>query len=724
MGKNYKNTDIMIIENCKRTLFRCAADVYNKQGMSRPSFRPRPIDYAKPLPIIKSSKDLRNEDDVVVNRALPAIATGVDPAEEEERHLQQALLASVYGENSTAASADIPIPVVSTVQPPSYPGREGPFKRPPKYIRFNKSDEQLEQVTIDYDADFEDEKFVREYNEAHKGSALTLGILEKAMDVLEKKQGNLENEDKVIVPYAAIRDSLSVALNSVSETCRAKMFAHWAARREVHPEPFLRYYQKQPDPSDPNPAVAFRPRDRDVGAAAGRRLNTYENFRRAKTLREAFERLSEILQSCIKRDRMKLEALSVNALQTRLQMVDQGGPRAETASHRALLASKDSVVVAGDPPATMLPASDLQLPSGIPVSALPEERASAIAAAEKAAAAAAAEKAPKKAVRRASRATTATASSSSDKGVTSAAARTRAVGHAIGVDNYGFDEHGNRFLKHMRYFAGGFMNYGVSPYDHRVFAAASERNTVRSLPREPAPVQMPSSAVPFASLPDRSAARAALARHAFLRSRAGKPLLPLAKRRCRHPLRVRGRVGRGGRIIFDRVTYERERGVKAASYPASVEMGGVYTAGLPLEGVGRTLREGATYGALGKVALLEPRGIAEESDSGESAKDEYATLVRPLRPVVPLARGTPREDGVIDYWPRRRRTGAKLGRGGKRAPKMPRIDSISDDDEARRSATLNDVFKQRVPFSSSPTLVTEIVAEHDLSVTSMARSAM
>jgi len=52
--------------------------------MVRPSFRPRPIDLNKPLPIVKTTKDLKHdEDNVAVARALPAMATGVDPTEEE-----------------------------------------------------------------------------------------------------------------------------------------------------------------------------------------------------------------------------------------------------------------------------------------------------------------------------------------------------------------------------------------------------------------------------------------------------------------------------------------------------------------------------------------------------------------------------------------------------------------------------------------------------------------
>lgn len=707
--------------------------------MSRPSFRPRPIDHAKPLPIIKSSKDLRNEDDVVVNRALPAIATGVDPAEEEERHLQQALLASVYGENSSAAAADIPIPVITAVEAPAYPELGGPFKRPETYIAFNRSDEELERLTIDYDADFEDEEFVKKYciehptSEKSKTAPLTVGKLEKGMDALEKEQGRLENEDKVIVPYSAVRNVLALVLKDVSELCRSRVYAHWFDRRDRHPEPFLRFYQKQPDPTDTNPAVAFRPRDRDLGAAAGRRLNTYENFRRATTLRAELDKLRKILRACISRDRVKAELLSVAALQARLQLVAQGGARVEVASQRSLHASRGSVVLAGTPPITAaaLPAADLKLPITVPIVPLHEEALSVIAAA-----AAVVERVPKKIIRRTiSRQSAERVRDSIGAAAAETRPGTRPVGQVAGIDNYGFDEHGNRFLKHMRYFAGGFMNYGVSPYDHRVFAAASERNTVRELPREPQSITLPHPNVPFARLPDTEPDREEVARKAFLRARARAKVGPKENKsggissvfppdkssaitKRRRPIRVRGRVGRGGRIIFDRVTYERERGVKAASYPSSVEMGGVYTGGLPLEAVPRVLRSGVRRGALGNVALLQPRPHRDEDDedaNSSESDDMYSTLVAPLKPMVQLSRGIVKSNGEVDYWPhRRKRTGAKLGRTDEshsmiRASSPP--NDTEDEMEVDSGMRLRSWNKSNAAYSAVGNLISEVVSD-------------
>ena len=644
--------------------------------MSRPSFRPRPIDHGKPLPIIKSSKDLRNEDDVVVSRSLPAIATGVDPSEEEERHLQQALLASVYA----TKPVDIPIPVFSKVQRVAYPQRKGPFRRPPAYIHFDKSDRDLEHVTIDYDADFEDEQFLKKLHLQHpappgtKNKPLTLGQLEMAMDVLEKHQGTLENDDKTTVPYATVRAALANALGAFSDTCRRAVFAHWSNRRQRHKHSFLRLYQRQPDPSDPNPAVAFRPRDKDAAAANGRRLNTYENFKRAQNIRAELVRLRKIFQTQIQREKYKAELLAVNALRARLSLIAQGGPRIELIARRLLASSKDAVVLPPGGPSTVthtaLASDDLNFPMSTCQSVpLPEDALSASLAAI------ATEKVPKKVVRRSGARGTDKSRTEPESIAETARANVRAVGQAA-VDNYFFDDLGNRFLKHMRYFAGGFLNYGVSPYDHRVFTAASERNTVRELANDPPPFTFPSPLVEFAQLPEDKAARIKAARKAFELSKQGKlssneneseedddvSLTPAPPKRPRHetPMRVRGRIGRGGRIILDRVSYERERGVKAASYPASVEAGGVYTGGFPIEAAPRLLRSGIKKTELGSMALIQPRPL---DDSTDDSSDDYRTLIRPLKPVSQLSRGVIQSNGTISYWPHRGTSGGKRGRG-------------------------------------------------------------
>lgn len=669
---------------------------------------------------MRTSKDLRNADDVVVSRALPQVGTGVEAAELEERHLQQALLASVYGEDAkNSKSFDIPIPVFETVEPPSCRSQSS-FVRPPDvYIMFDKSDEDLENSMVDYDGDHVDEAFVAKYNIAHKKQQIPLDMdgLERGIDALEKVQGRVlaEEEDTEgveqtlkpdpkkgssaaaaaavaaaaakkkrketsdsLLQFSQVRSELVATLPTCTDTGRREIHAYWIERRLAHGGPFHRLYIKAPTTDDPDPGVAFRPRGREDGGG-GRRMNTYENFKRARHLREEFDVLRNLMQCVLNRERLKAEELSLSALHTRLQCVATGGARLALLSRNVCVAEKEGYSI-GDADAKIaiscrglgvalppnIEAELHRLPFG------PDKRQKKLK--RKSTGVVANRTEAKLGGSSASFGGAGTVLGDSSQSGTTDGKGSRPHASILsqpnGVDSYGFDDHGNRFLKHMRYFAGGFMNYGVCPYDHRVFAAASERNTVKDHPCEPKPFMFPAANVKFArpasscrsggKVRPRQSSVVGFAREpssshlgasGSLRPRDDASELPRrplgskfganVSKRKRRPMKVRGRIGRGGRIILDRVVFEPERGVKAASYPASVEMGGVFTAGLPLESANRVAAEDIDSCNLGRI-----------DDLAMSVEDR--ALVGPLQPMVEQSQGHRDSEGRLVYWPSRK----------------------------------------------------------------------
>lgn len=789
--------------------------------MSRPSFRPRPIDLNKPLPIIKSSKDLRHEDDVLVSRTLPAMATGMDPAEEEERHLQQALLASVMGGGGGGGAAgrakalEIPVPVVSVV--PGYD--EAPFTqfvRPPShYIVFDKNDEELERTTVEYDADFTDERFLADLA-ARAPPGITADALERGMDALEKAQ----SRSTTLPPYGPpIRALLSPLISS--DGARKELHRHWVARRtERGGRSFLRLHQPPVPAGNTDPSLAFRPRDGAAGGGGrtGRgRQNTYENYKRAVLLQKELVQARSLVVTMLRRERLKAELASLDAFMARADLA-RSGPRLAHYFRQLAAGENDGVTLAepviGAPPtapadtpttglvpgwdytlagSVTLPLSGLTLPRELLAGTTlgPPPPAALAAPPPGMSAGPLAVRRPKKPARRrpgvggttsgarargahvtaaATAARKASAAANASRRAAAAAEKAAggdggrrdgrdgvagrgsgrggargAVGAAAGVadgvaavrphglDAFLFDADGQKFLRNMRYFAGGFINYGVSPYDHRVFAAASERNTVRDVPMAPAAVDLDArkiAALAVTPLPEAdpdvevdrdgdaedAGAGSGIARRFGRGGKRGAPsastYAPAAKRaRTRQwalsspdpgaplsapsgfpsfatrneaalgvdlsaaaatdtrrrraaavaafeaaaaakgrqvdgtpvPFRGRGRLGRGGRLIFDRVVYEPERGVRAASYPASVAMGGAYTAGVPYHDAGAVLGDAYDW--------------VHEPDA------EVRALMAPLAPLTPSATVVGRTiDGADLYWPSRKHALAMAAR--------------------------------------------------------------
>jgi len=408
----------------------------------------------------------------VVARALPVLATGVDKVEEAETHLQQALLASMLGDDRRKLNLEIPVPVVNEV---SLKDQiiVGGYKQPSGYVRFHLSDIHAEDGVPEYEADFVDENWLEKYNESHSdGHPVTLDSFEVAFDKLEKAQG-FKSE---LLPYSSVRQHL---VHFAGEDGKKSMYEHWAERRRKRKCSFLRLFQRPPEPHDINPAVAFRPREQESsGNKLRARSNTYDNFKKAVTLRRDFERARTLLEQQSKRERIKKDLLLATLAWQRKK------------AELSLIAPKLLSSFEGTRKKRRLHS----LNDG--ESGLSKKK------------------------------------------------------WASGADTDGFDDSGSRFLKHVRYFAGGFAANGVSPFDHRVFAAASTRNTAQEKTSRTLKYPRNLSFVrPSGPVPD------------------GIP--------------VRARFGRGGRIIFDR-TREEDGRVEADSsfYQHPSDMKRVYSAGM------------------------------------------------------------------------------------------------------------------------------------------------
>jgi len=466
--------------------------------MSRPSFRPRPIDLNRPLQIIRSNKDFPVQEELFSTRGLPAVVTGVDPSEQEERHLKEALLASLRKDDRRKHEIEIPIPVVHERTGPIYEHQK-PYHRPKEYIQEVKKDISL--LLVLYEADEKDEAFVNQLNEKNEYQ-LSLSDFEYVMDTLERIQGS---EDQLF-SYSQMREGMK-NLREIPESIKEEIYQHWVFRRQEKEQPLLRILRKPPPVDDPNPALAFRPRDHEIGAQKGTE-NSYENYRKAVRMRRDFEKLRMIVEQVVKRERLKREHLSCCIVYSRLALASSSVKMAAvmkrscTDDNNVLsIYDKRSGNSDGLNGASIcIPLSGLSLPPDIR-KAISGGRLGSHRS----------KKSKKR--RRPEDVSTKDEEKEEDEK------------NANRFDEYGFDEAGQRFIKNMRYFSGGFVSSGVNPYDYRVFEAAALRNTARCSPWSLQTVQLPDD-VPFCS--------------------------PVS---CpsSNGIRFRGRLGRGGRIIFDRV---------------------------------------------------------------------------------------------------------------------------------------------------------------------------
>ncbi len=153
---------------------------------SKLNFRARTLDASKPMAIY-NIEDLPELTDLnAINRSVPAMPSGMEKEEESEKHLQDILDAQSANNLIDTKNLVIPTPeVFSSEIIPIY--RKG-YKTPRQYIHVQPF--SMDGEKPDYDLDSEDEKFIQDNLKAEKKFDLDVTTFEEMIDRLEKSSGH------------------------------------------------------------------------------------------------------------------------------------------------------------------------------------------------------------------------------------------------------------------------------------------------------------------------------------------------------------------------------------------------------------------------------------------------------------------------------------------------------------------------------------------------------
>ncbi|XP_049568445.1 enhancer of polycomb homolog 2 isoform X2 [Orcinus orca] len=280
--------------------------------MSKLSFRARALDAAKPLPIYRG-KDMPDLNDCVsINRAVPQMPTGMEKEEESEHHLQRAISAQqVFREKKES----MVIPVPEAESNVNYYNRlyKGEFKQPKQFIHiqpFNLDNEQP-----DYDMDSEDETLLNRLNRKMEIKPLQFEIM---IDRLEKASSN----------QLVTLQEAKLLLNEDDYLIKA-VYDYWVRKRKNCRGPSLipQIKQEKRDGSTNNdPYVAFRRRTEKMQTRKNRK-NDEASYEKMLKLRREFSRAITILEMIKRREKTKRELLhlTLEVVEKRYHLGDYGG---------------------------------------------------------------------------------------------------------------------------------------------------------------------------------------------------------------------------------------------------------------------------------------------------------------------------------------------------------------------------------------------------------------
>uniref|UniRef100_A0A1J3EUG0 Enhancer of polycomb-like protein n=1 Tax=Noccaea caerulescens TaxID=107243 RepID=A0A1J3EUG0_NOCCA len=286
--------------------------------MSRLSFRPRPLDIHKKLPILKSFKDFEDDE-------TPTSTT---------RNSQLLRIASIEVDHEVhpvptkKLAPEIPTPqfvIVDTYERDYSPT----FGQPASYLRARGARSELGEF-VEYDLDNEDDDWLYEFDKDNK--ELSPEKLEGIIFKLEVLDHKTRERAGVIaptlgspVPVLLQLDAAIDALQSLSINYGVfqAIFNYWKDKRKRWQKPILRRLQPPPPVNDTNPYNVFRPREkahRLHTRRMQRRENNVQSFEKLRQVRRNLDQAKTILEALIKREEKKRDVMDGEVSLQRIQL--------------------------------------------------------------------------------------------------------------------------------------------------------------------------------------------------------------------------------------------------------------------------------------------------------------------------------------------------------------------------------------------------------------------
>ena len=270
---------------------------------SRPTFRARTLDAAKPMAIHRAEELPELDGEYAINRAVPALPTGMEKEEEAEKHLQDILEAQNKGLIQKMSTMVIPIPEVEVeTKDIAYSDTyKDTFKQPRQYIHvqpFNADGD-----IPDYDMDEADIKFFTEELKERKKFEVSMITFEDMIDRLEKNSGQTIVTIKEAKMLLKEDDDLILAV-----------FDYWLNKRLETQQCLIPTVKTEVRDgqagSNVNPYIAFRRRTEKMQTRKNRK-NDEESYIKMLKLRRDLNRAVLMLEMVKKREKLKKENLNL-----------------------------------------------------------------------------------------------------------------------------------------------------------------------------------------------------------------------------------------------------------------------------------------------------------------------------------------------------------------------------------------------------------------------------
>jgi len=189
------------------------------------------------------------------------------------------------------------------------------YSLPTSYVRYTRRVGDEADMATDYNLEVEDKKWISGHpllgGDKEAKRYLTSDAFEAIIDILERHTGY----SKETVPQLHVQQLVVEKLYwepQVAAKILPDVYAYWLKKREALKKPLCRRYWPQTPAVDNNPHLTFRPRDKEkYRLRKQHRKNDVDSFRKMQQLRKEFCRAHDLLCLLVERESLREAELEI-----------------------------------------------------------------------------------------------------------------------------------------------------------------------------------------------------------------------------------------------------------------------------------------------------------------------------------------------------------------------------------------------------------------------------
>lgn len=175
------------------------------------------------------------------------------------------------------------------------------FSLPPSYVKHIRKIVEDVDVGTDYVADKEDMIWIQSISKYYQAEKFSVDMFESIINFFERVNGSQRDTITQSVALRAISGKFDLSVGAIQKLL-TDVYKYWVVKRDKWGKPLVRKFWPVVPATDTNPHLVFRMRDRERYRLRRHRRNDLDSFRKLQQFRREFEQAKTIAQLMLERE--------------------------------------------------------------------------------------------------------------------------------------------------------------------------------------------------------------------------------------------------------------------------------------------------------------------------------------------------------------------------------------------------------------------------------------